>query len=982
MMFKARIALVILFFALFWSGSTQRSVHPVAMADPWVSAELQRMTLREKIGQLIMIDVYPSQSEASQLAVERLIREYKPGGILVMNGSVEEVAVAINRFQGASEVPLLVATDGESGLGSRIDGIPRFPRAQTLGASGHDSLLFRMGLETARQMKALGIHMNFAPVADINTHYQNPVINARSYGENKRRVTAAAVAFMKGLQSGGVAAVAKHFPGHGDTNADSHRTLPVLKLSPGHLDSVEIHPFRVLAEAGIDGIMTGHLAVPAWDPSGKPASLSRPVIRDILRGRLKYDGLVITDAMNMKAIPFPPGTAEVEALRAGNDMVEMVPDIRRAVTAIEKAVVLGQIPIGEIDDKCRRVLLSKRKLGLHQLQPARLDSLRERVNTPGGELIRRQLAEKSLTVMKNEGNLLPLTRLEKLTLATLSIGGDSLSSFQKMVDRYTDADHYYLGADASFTRVDEVLAQLKGYNLVIAGIQEISEWPFRNFRVTVAQSDALMKLVHQNRVVTLFFGNGYALRYFPGIEHSAALVMAWEEEPAFQELAVQMLFGATGATGRMPVTADARFPEGSGLDVQPNNRLKYTLPEETGISSSFLTHKMDSLALLGLAEKAYPGCQLLVARQGKVIFHKCYGYLSYDEKEKVTPDHLYDFASVTKVSGPLPALIRLTGEGKLKLNGRMSDYLPFLRHSNKEEILVKDVLTHQAQLPAVIPFWTSRLARDRELREEVFTDHPVSGKSVRVSSHLYMDKRYIDTMYQEIARIPLLKNKKYHYTCMGFMLWPQVIEKITGQSYEKYLKETFYRPLGATTLTYNPYLHFPVSRMVPTETDDYFRMETLQGFVHDEGAAMLGGISGNAGLFGTANDLAKLFQLYLWKGFYGGDRFFPAKTLELFTRVQFPENGNRRGLGFDKPQLDRNPTSQTDIYPAPGASMSSFGHTGYTGTFVWADPDKELLIIFLTNRVHPTRDNNLLSHLGIRNLMLQALYEAIEKGSE
>ncbi len=979
-MIKVRLTLILLFFSLFWSGSTQKSTLPLYQTDPWVRAELQRMSLREKIGQLIMIDVYPSQTEASRLAVARLIREVQPGGILVMNGTPTEVVTWVNHFQESSRLPLLVATDGESGLGSRVDGAMLFPAAQALGAVKHDSLLFRMGMETARQMRLVGINMNFAPVADINTNYLNPVINSRSFGENPRRVTASAVAYMKGLQAGGVAAVAKHFPGHGDTRSDSHQTLPTLKLTTQRLDSVETHPFRGLIYEGIDGIMTGHLAIPAWDPSGKPATLSAPVVRGILRDKMQFQGLVITDAMNMKAISLPPGSAEVEALKAGNDMVEMVRDIRRSVTAIERAVVNGQITMSEINTRCTRVLAMKRKLGLHHYQPAAPDSLTLKMTDPSAELLRRQLVENSLTVLKNDDQLLPLTGLEKLKIATLAIGGDSLSPFQKTVELYTDADHYYISKEAPLTVVDEVIAHLKGYNLVIAGVQEMSKYPSRNYRTSVTQTDAVMKLTRNCRSAVLFFGNAYALRFFPGIEKASALVLAYEEGETPQEMAVQMLFGATGASGRIPVTADVRFPEGGGVDLLPNNRFKYTLPEEVGISSSFLAHRIDSLAEWGLSEKAYPGCQVLVARQGKVIFHKSYGYLTYDQKERVTPGHLYDLASVTKVSGPLPALMRLAGQGKLKLDDRMSEYLPFLRNSNKQNMVVRDVLTHQAQLPAVIPFWTSQLSRNGDLRDEVFSDHPTSKDVVRVSSNLYMERRYIDTMYQEIARIPLLNSKRYLYTCMGFLLWPPVIEKITGQSYERYLRENIYQPLGATTLGYNPYLRFPVSRIAPTETDDYFRMETLRGFVHDEGAAMLGGISGNAGLFGTANDLAKLFQLYLWKGYYGGHRFFPAKIVEEFTRVQFPERGNRRALGFDKPQLERNPTSPTDIYPAPGASPASFGHTGYTGTFVWADPDQELLLVFLTNRVYPTRDNNLLSHLGLRNLMLQSLYDAIDQG--
>ncbi len=442
--------------------------------------------------------------------------------------------------------------------------------------------------------------------------------------------------------------------------------------------------------------------------------------------------------------------------------------------------------------------------------------------------------------------------------------------------------------------------------------------------------------------------------------------MGYGEEREIQERAVQVLFGALDASGRLPVSADKRFPSGTGVDVKKNGRLKYCLPEEAGISSAFLAAKIDSLAYQGLIEQAYPGCQVLVAYKGSVIFHKCYGYLSYDKKEILTPGHLYDFASVTKVSGPLPAIMKLSDEGKLDLNRKMSYYWTDWKNSNKENVLIRDVLTHQAQLPVIIPFWTSQLSRNAGLREKVFKPYPTSAKSVRVSSSLYMDRKYIDTMYQEMRKVPLLKSKKYTYTCMGFLLWPPIIEKITGMSYEQYLKQYIYRPLGATTLTYNPYLHFPVSRMVPTEADDYFRNEVLRGFVHDEGAAMLGGISGNAGLFGTANDLAKLFQMYLWKGSYGGDRFFSEKTFREFTRVQFPDNDNRRGLGFDKPYLESQRKPGEDIYPAPGASPSSFGHTGFTGTFVWADPDKEVLFIFLSNRVHPTRNNAALSGLGIK----------------
>lgn len=980
-MFKFRIFLVIFFFLRVQAGFTQGPFPAAYQVDPWVRAEISRMTLREKIGQLIMIDIYPGQSETHKLDVERLIRLYKPGGILVMNGSPVNTARWIIDFQGASDVPLLVATDAENGLGFRMDSVRELPSAQSLGAIRDNELVYRMGRHIGKQLKAVGINMNFAPVADINTNPDNPVINLRSFGEDRVNVAEKSLAFARGLQDERVAAVAKHFPGHGDTRGDSHRMLPLIQQSAARLDSVETYPFRVLSDYGIAGIMSAHLNVPAYDPSGRPASLSPVILNRILREKMGFRGLIITDAMNMRGVVTPSESPDVEALKAGNDMLEFVVNLPKTIAAIEKAVSSGSISVRDIDEKCTRVLTLKRWLGLNQNQPGDLSTVASRMEFQEGAALRNQLLEASLTVVKNEG-ILPLGRLDTFRIATLSIGEITMTPFQQIVSRYGDADHFFLDKDASFTEVDHLAGRLRGYNLVIAGIHGIGKYPRRNFNVTVSQADVIQKIVRQNRVVTLFFGNAYALRHFPGIEWSKALVVGYSEEQDVQERAVQMIFGAIDAGARLPVTADMRFPSGLGLDVKKNHRLKYCLPEEAGISSAFLSGKIDSLAYGGLTEGAYPGCQVLVARKGMVIFHKCYGHLSYDRKEVLTPDHLYDFASVTKVSGPLPALMKLSDEGKLNLNRKMSYYWTDWKGSNKEGVLIRDILTHQARLPVIIPFWTSQLSRNPDLQDEVFKPYPSSPYSVRISSSLYMDRRYIDTMYAEIRKVPLMKSKRYRYTCMGFLLWPPVIEKISGVPYEQYLKQNIYGPLGATTLTYNPYLHFPVSRIVPTEDDDYFRNELLRGFVHDEGAALLGGISGNAGLFGTVNDLAKLFQMYLWKGYYGGVRFFSEKTVDEFTRVQFPKNDNRRGLGFDKPYLDHLTLPPNERYPAPGVSLSSYGHTGYTGTFVWADPEKELLFILLTNRVHPTRDNNLLSHLGIRGFMLQAVYDAIEKGAE
>jgi beta-N-acetylhexosaminidase len=965
----------ILFLIICITGSSKEPDFTRFLNDPWVNSQMEKMTIRDKIGQLVMIEVYPDQSELHRGNIEKLIRQYKPGGILIMKGAPSRSARWISGFQEVSEIPLIVSIDAESGPAFRFDSIISFPTAQALGAIRQDSALYAMGRAVGRQLKSAGINMNFAPVADINTRPGNPIINYRSFGEKRENVAGKAVAYAMGMQDEGVAAVAKHFPGHGDTREDSHHKLPVLQHSQSRMDSVELYPFRKLSEAGITGIMTGHIGVPSIDPSGRAASVSALLTNGLLREKTGYRGLVITDAMNMKGVALAPGQSEVQALKAGNDMVEFVVNLPKTIAAIENAVKDGTLKSQDIDLKCRRVLALKRWLNLHEQKTINKGDVVSQMNSIENELVVRQLTESTLTAIKNE-NLLPLMRLDTLRIATVNIGASG-KSFQDMVSRYSEADHFSLSVDASTSDIETLLQKLNSYNLVIAGVGGLRSFPGGNFGVTGSQVKAVEIMAAKTRLITLFFGNAYALRFFSGIEKSSALVVTYQDNTFAQELAVQALFGAIDITGRLPVTPDNRFPANSGVDIKKNGRLKFTIPEEVGISSEILAWKIDSIAAEGLREKAFPGAQVVIAKDGKVIFEKCYGYLTFDNDEPVTTEVVYDWASVTKVTGPLPALMKLAGEGKFDINQRISHYLPYLKGSDKEHIKIRDILTHQARLRPIIPLWQSKFARDPVLREQVFRTHPYTENDLRISANLYMGPEQTKAFFDEIRESSLLTRKSYTYTCVGFHLWPTVISSIVGKPYEDYMKETFYKRLGANTITYNAYLHFPQSRIAPTEVDDYFRMETLRGFVHDEGAAILGGISGNAGLFGSASDLAKLFQMYLWKGYYGGEQFIPAATVEEFIKVQFPKENNRRALGFDKPELNHHLKKSDDVYPAPGVSASSFGHSGYTGTFVWADPESQILFILFTNRVYPTRNNNLLGSMNIRGSMLQSIYDSM-----
>ncbi len=969
--------LVTVFTLLHLFSHAQEPAFLTYKTDEWVEEKLKSLNLDEKIAQLMIVTVYPTQNEASKDFMLSTVEQVKPGGILVMQGNPSKTARWINEFQYVSPVPLLVAVDGEWGPAMRIDSTVRYPYSQALGAVLDTNLIYKMGKEFGEQLKMLGINMNFAPDADVNTNPANPVINFRSFGEDKENVAVKAWMVAKGMQDAGIIAVAKHFPGHGDTQSDSHHTLPLINHDKNRLDQIETYPFRYLSEQGIAGIMTAHLNVPALDPSGKTSSLSKKVVTGYLKNEIGFKGFVVTDAINMKGVQAEPGRAEVEALIAGNDMVEFVPDLIQAVNAVKKAIEKNEISEQEINDKCRTVLALKRWVNLNNYLPADLTKLTDRLNAPSYEVTQRKLIKSSLTVLKNN-DLLPVQDLEKRKIASITIGDEKQSAFQKMLANYTSVDHFILPKEATEKQWANLRTRLSNYNLIIAGVEGINVYPSGKYGTSDIQRKAVSDIVSETNSVVAFFGNAYALKYFENIHHAKGFILAYQNNKLTQELAAQLIFGAFDAKGKLAVTVDDRFRLNDGLEVSGNNTFSYTIPEEAGMSSALL-RKVDTIAITGITEKAYPGCQVLIARNGNIIYHKCFGYLTYSNDEPVETNDVYDWASITKVTGPLPAIMRMVDEKKINIDDKLSKYWPAFTGTNKENLIIREVLAHQARLEAYIAFWTRTVTPTGGLSRDVFHDAPSNDFSVRVSEHLYMNPSYYATMMDTLNRSKLLPRKNYVYSGLSFYLYPKIISNLTGQNFETYLKDTFYRPLGATTVTYNPYLHFPMKQIVPTENDDFFRKENIRGFVHDEGAAMMGGISGNAGLFGTAGDLAKIFQMYLQKGYFGGRRYLTEKTMNEFIRIQYPDNKNRRGLGFDKPLIDNHKNELVDAYPAFSASKNSFGHSGFTGTFAWADPDNGLLFIFMSNRVHPTRENQKLYQLNIRTDMHQTIYNSIIK---
>lgn len=979
------LALALLFFAeaaaqqvsagpgLFSFNGTDEKAHQ------WVDSVFSQLTPRQRIGQLFMAAAYSNRGSDHRKEIKHLIREYGIGGLVFFQGGPVRQATLTNDYQQASAIPLLIAMDAEWGLGMRLDSTVNFPYQMALGAIEDNQLIYEMGRELALNFKRIGMHMNFAPVADVNNNPANPVINYRSFGEQREAVANKSIAYMKGMQDHGILATAKHFPGHGDTDVDSHYDLPVINHGRARLDSVELFPFMRLIDEGISSIMIAHMNIPALDNTvNLPSTLSQPIVNGLLREQLNFEGLVVTDAMNMKGVTrhFKVGEADVKALQAGNDLIEFTEDIPRAIAAIEAAVKQGTLQQGDIDKKCKKVLFAKYQVGLASYEPVELPNLVEDLNNPQIKLVNQKLVEASITLLKNENGLLPMKNLAGTKFASLSIGSKSTTAFQKMLEKYAKIDHHNIGIKANATEISQLERKLEQYDWVLVALHQVRRRPSNNNAYPRAMRELVNRLASGGKSVMTVFRNPYTLAKFPGIEKSKALLMCYAQSDVSQRMAGQLIFGGTAAQGKLPVTVSEHFKTGDGLRISGTGRFKYTLPEDAGMDSRVLNRGIDSLMKMAMDSRATPGGQILVAREGKVIFHKAYGYHSYFDTVKVRLDDLYDLASITKVTAALPVIMKLVDEEKVNLDDPLSKYVPELRNSNKSTLTLRSILAHQARLEPWIPYWQlTKKKNNAGFKPKTFKTDSSDKYPLKVTDDLYLHKHYRKKIFKAIKKSPLEPEAGYKYSGLAFYLFPSMIESITGEDFENYLYAHFYQPLGATTLTFKPYRYFPLSQITPTEFDLPFRQVAIHGRVHDEGAAMMDGISSNAGLFSNANDLAKVFQMYVNMGAYGGDRFVSESTMKEFTRYQFPDNNNRRGLGFDKPAL----TYSVNGNAAKDASPESFGHTGFTGTRAWADPEHQLVYIFLSNRVHPTRANTRLYRLNTRTDIEQVIYDSMKR---
>jgi beta-glucosidase-like glycosyl hydrolase/CubicO group peptidase (beta-lactamase class C family) len=926
------------------------------------------MSLQERIGQLFMVSVASNQDKASTDNIQKLVDEEGIGGVIFLTGTPVRQAKLTNEYQSKSKIPLLIGMDAEWGLAMRLDSTYAFPWNMTLGAIQDSTLVEKVGHQIGKHAKRLGVHINFAPDLDVNNNPQNPIIGNRSFGEDPVNVAKKGAAFVKGMEAAGVLSCGKHFPGHGDTATDSHKALPIINSSREVLDSIELHPFQKVMQDGLSSVMIAHLDVPSLESrEGHPSSLSKAIVTGLLQEEMGFGGLIFTDALNMKAVSqfADEGEVELEAFLAGNDMLLMPENVSKAKDRLMLAYNEGAITEERLALSVKKILMAKYKVGLNNYQPVKLENLYEDLNTLENDVIYEEAIEGAMTVAKNNFSLMPIRKLDNKKIAYVQFGDDSGSIFLETMNKYYKVTQIKAKDIAAYKN------ELANYNLVIIGLHKSNESPWKGYKFSKNElfwMEEISRLRTSNTILALF-AKPYALLDVVNFDTMDGVVVAYQNSDIAQEKAAEVIFGAIGANGKLPVSAHAEFPVGTGIKQESLQRLGYSIPERVGMSSEKLA-LVDTLVQQGLDSLMYPGAQVLVARKGKVIYNKSFGKPTYNSDMDITEESVYDLASLTKILSTLPIIMKMEEEGKIALNDTFKDLIPGYADTELKDVTVLKALSHYGRLPAWIAFYIDTLTKDRKPSPEFYSNNPSEAFPYKVAEHLYLTRSYKDSIHNRIGR-QSLKSNRYRYSDLAYYVLKEYIENTYQRPINELADEFFYKPMGLQRTMFNPLKKIPKEEIVPSEEDDYYRYQTVQGYVHDMGAAMQGGVGGHAGLFSTANEVAKIMQMYLQGGFYGGERFLNERTIKKFNTCYFCNNDVRRGVGFDKPQLGSSG-------PTCGCvSRKSFGHSGFTGTFTWADPDTELVYVFLSNRTYPSATNTLLISSGLRTRVQQAIYDSI-----
>jgi beta-glucosidase-like glycosyl hydrolase/CubicO group peptidase (beta-lactamase class C family) len=904
------------------------------------------------------------------------VEEYNIGGLIFFQGGPGRQINMINQLQKKAKVPLLTGMDAEWGPSMRLDSTFYFPKQMTLGAIQNDSLIYAMGVAIARELKATGININFAPVVDVNNNINNPVIGYRSFGEDKENVARKGVAYMKGMQDQGVLANAKHFPGHGDTDSDSHKTLPQINHSKERLDDIELYPFKALIANGVSSMMVAHLSIPAYDSTKDQAStLSRKIVTELLKEQLKFDGLIFTDALNMNGVAsyYEPGETDLLAFKAGNDVLLFPMNVPEGVAKIKKALQKKTIPMARLEESVKKILAAKFDVGYSkEFKEISRQAAQEVLNNQTTALLISTLYENAATLVKSKNKLIPFNVLDTTNFASLNLRGSKNSTFEKYLSKYASFNKYHLAEKENDPQVyTRLINQLKSYKTVVVGLHDMSNSPSKRFGLNKEDLLFLQTLSEHTEVILTVFGNAYSLSYLSNFNH---ILLMYEDNEYTQKLAPQLLFGAKAAKGKLPVSVSKNLKQGSGIQTKTLNRLGYSFPVEVGMDAAILD-KINFIAQEAVDTEATPGCQIIVAKNGQIVFEKSYGYLTYEKENDVTDQTIYDLASITKVAATLQGIMFLHDRRIIDLDEKIVKYLPEIKGSNKKNMTLRNILTHQAGLQPYIPFW--KQTNDFFGNYAPLYDNQQSDSYPnQLSSSLYGKDELEDSVWKWVVNSDLLtkarrqKNYDYKYSDIGYYMMQKICERMLHMTYEEFLAENIYGPLGMSTMGFRPLCRFDQSCIAPTEQDQLFRNDLIHGWVHDQGAAMLGGVAGHAGLFSNAMDLAILMQMNLWDGAYGGTRYYSKGTVPYFTKKQY--NLNRRGLGWDKPVEEEGP-SPTSHYASP----LTFGHTGFTGTAAWADPEFGLVFIFLSNRINPNASNRKLISNNIRTRIMDVIYESI-----
>jgi beta-glucosidase-like glycosyl hydrolase/CubicO group peptidase (beta-lactamase class C family) len=936
----------------------------VRQPDPNLNV-LDQMTLEEKIAQLLIIRVNSTDNEQYNKELVNYVARVQPGGVCFFKGNPTPEAMLTKRLQAVSKIPLFVSIDGEWGPAMRLDSCVAFPRQMTLGALSeeNDSLIYQMGLEVAEQCKAVGINLNFAPCIDINNNSRNPVINSRSFGENRDKVCRKAALYMHGMQAGGIATSLKHFPGHGDTESDSHLALPTIRKSRIELDEMELYPYRQLIKENPDMVMVGHLNIPALDSTTKSvSSLSYSIVTQLLKKELGYNGLIITDGMEMKGVRNQnrfEGDVEIRALLAGADILLLPGETDSVIAAIKRAVEEGVISEELINERCLRVLQFKESRGITNFTSNSSAEIHKWLNRSEAVWVNRQIEEKALTLLKNDDNMLPLNAKTAGSTAFLCVDRKAYQSEYKRIVGEYNLPYYYMDKKISAKEQTNMLAKLAPYKQIIVAFGGSNQLGGSGYGIEMSSVKLLNRLAKDKQVILIHLGNPYALNYFDSLTNYRAVIDAYQFTPSTVAAAMKACFGQIVCEGTLPVSING-YPAGSGILMSKSVENFSALPDD-------ITQSLDKMLQDGIQNRIYPGCEVIALHHGQPIYHKVFGYLDYSRQEKVTPQTMYDVASLTKVAATTLAVMKLYDNGEIHLTDKIGKYLPYLAGTDKANLTLEELLTHTSGMPAFIPFYKSIQGNEKYLRTSKSDNF-----SIQVADNLYLRNDYPDTIRYKVAHCKL-KEKKYEYSDLNFLLLKDMVEIVTMLPIEQFLAETYYQSMGLSHTSFLPLKNgFSKKEIAPTEKDETFRKQLVHGYVHDQTSALMNGNAGNAGLFSTAEELAAIFLMLQNGGVYDGTRYLSESTVKEFTKMHALHGCQLRGYGFHTPKA----SGQSSIVPA-AASTHIFGHQGFTGTVVWCDPDEELIFVFLSNRVCPAADPNNLAKSGIRLKAHELIYKGI-----